>query len=82
MPPWLLLLTVIALVVALVYQLATRRYGWRLIFYWALILVALCGFEALAENLGWDITRYGDLRVLPDFVGAALAVAILWFLGI
>jgi hypothetical protein len=81
-PPWLLLLTLVALVIALTYQLATRRYGWRLLFYWALILLALAGFEAVAESVGWNITRFGDLRVAPDLVGAGLVVAAFRLLGI
>jgi hypothetical protein len=47
-----------------------------------LVLIGVLGGEALAEVLGWNFTRLGDLRVGPDLVGALLVVAILWFLGI
>ncbi|MDQ2743810.1 MAG: hypothetical protein M3Z66_16155 [Chloroflexota bacterium] len=80
LPPWLLLALVLALAIAFAYQLATRRYGWRVLFYWALVLLGLLGGEAAAESLGWNVTRFGDLRVVPDLVAAGLIVAILWFL--
>jgi hypothetical protein len=32
--------------------------------------------------LGWNVTRLGDLRLLPDMLGAAAVLAVLWFLGI
>jgi uncharacterized membrane protein YeaQ/YmgE (transglycosylase-associated protein family) len=82
MPPWLVFAAVLALALAALYQLAMRRYGWRVIGYWAVILLGILGAEALAESLGWSITRFGDLRLLPDLVGALLVLALLWFLGI
>jgi uncharacterized membrane protein YccC len=81
-PPWLLLALLIALVVALLYQLATKRYGWRVVLYWVVIALAMLLAEAGAEALGWNFTRFGDLRLLPDLVGAALVVVLLWFLGV
>jgi len=71
-----------ALTIALIYQLLSRRFGWRIIGYWLVVLVGVLGAEALAEVLGWNFTRLGDLRVGPDLVGALLVVAALWFLGI
>lgn len=76
-PPWLILALVLTLAIALGYQLARRRYGWRVLFYWGLILAGFLGAEGLAESLGWNVTRLGDLRLLPDLVGSALAVAVL-----
>ncbi len=81
-PPWLVLLMATALPIAFAYQLVSRRYGWRVIAYWAFIFCLLVGGEAAAESLGWDITRVGNLRMLPDLSGGAIAVAVLWFLGI
>lgn len=80
-PPWLVLALVFTLALALAYQLARRHYGWRIVFYWVLILIGFLGSEAIAESLGWNITRMGDLRLLPDVVGAAIMVAVLWFTG-
>ena len=82
LPPWLVLAVVGALTIALIYQLLSRRFGWRIIGYWLVVLVGVLGAEALAEVLGWNFTRLGDLRVGPDLVGALLVVAALWFLGI
>ena len=82
MPPWLLLALLIALVIALVYQLVTRRYGWRLLLYWLLVAGGMLVAEALAELLGLNITRFGDLRLLPDLVGAALVILVFWFIGV
>ncbi len=82
MPPWLVLLLVVSLALAFGYQLATHRYGWRVLAYWLVTFGALAGFEALAEAAGWNVTRLGDLRLAPDLAGGALAVAALWFLGI
>lgn len=82
MPPWLLLVLLLAFIIALVYQIASRRYGWRLVAYWALITVGMLAAEALAEYLGWSFTRFGDLRLLPDLLGAILVLAVFWFLGV
>jgi uncharacterized membrane protein YeaQ/YmgE (transglycosylase-associated protein family) len=82
LPPWLVLALVGALAVALLYQLLSRRFGWRVLGYWVLVLIGVLGAEALAEVLGWNFTRVGDLRLAPDLVGALLVVTVLWFLGI
>jgi K+-transporting ATPase A subunit len=81
-PPWLIFLLVTALAIALLYQIVSRRFGWRVLGYWVFIFIGVMAFEALAETAGWNLTRVGDVRMLPDMVGAGLAVAILWFLGI
>jgi len=81
-PPWLLLAALLALTIALVYQIASRRFGWRVILYAVVLLAAMLGAEALGESLGWTVTRVGDLRLLPDLVAALLVVVLLWFLGI
>lgn len=80
-PPWLVLALVLTLGLALAYQLVRRHYGWRVLFYWALILIGFLGGEIIAESLGWNLTRLGDLRLLPDLAGAALMFAVLWFTG-
>lgn len=80
-PPWLVLALVFTLALALVYQLVRRHYGWRVVFYWALILIGFLGGEAIAESLGWSLTRMGDLRLLPDAAGAAIMFAVLWLAG-
>jgi hypothetical protein len=82
MPPWLVLALVLALALAAGYQLVTRRYGWRVLAYWIVILAGILGAEAAAESLGWNVTRLGDLQLLPDMLGAAAVLAVLWFLGI
>jgi hypothetical protein len=81
-PPWLVFLLIVSLALALGYQLASRRFGWRLAGYWLLTFLAVTACEALAESMGWDVTRLGDLRLAPDLAGGALAIAVLWFLGI
>jgi hypothetical protein len=82
LPPWLILAIVVALTIALMYQLLSRRFGWRVLGYWLVVLVGVLGAEALAEVLGWNFSRVGDLRLVPDLAGALLVVAALWFLGI
>jgi hypothetical protein len=79
-PPWLVLALVAALALALMYQIATRQFGGRIVAYWGLMLVGFLGAEALADALGWNVTRFGDLRVAPDIGGALLAMSFLWFL--
>jgi hypothetical protein len=81
-PPWLLLSLVFSLAIALLYQIASKRYGWRILAYWAAILVGFVGAEVLAEGAGITLLRIGDLRLLPDLLGASVVVAILWFLGV
>ena len=81
-PPWLILALVLTLALACAYQLIRRRYGWRVLFYWVLILVGFLGAEALVESLGWNVTRLGDLRMLPDMVGALLMVGVLWLVRV
>ena len=82
MPPWLLLVLLLAFIIALLYQIASRRYGWRLVAYWVLVTTGMLAAEALAESLGWSFTRFGDLRLLPDLLGAMLVLAVFWFLGV
>ncbi|HEX6508526.1 MAG TPA: hypothetical protein VF221_12930 [Chloroflexota bacterium] len=82
LPPWLVLALVASLVIALMYQILSRRFGWRVIGYWIVISLGVLAGEALAESLGWNAMRIGDLRILPDLAGAFAVVAILWFLGI
>jgi hypothetical protein len=82
MPPWLVFAIVVALALAAVYQLATRRFGWRVVAYWILILFGILAAESAAEALGWNITRFGDLRLLPDLLGALIVLLALWFLGV
>lgn len=82
LPPWLVLAIVGALTIALIYQLLSRRFGWRILGYWLIVFVGVLGAEALAEVLGWNMTRVGDLRLAPDLAGALLVIAALWFLGI
>jgi hypothetical protein len=81
-PPWLALSLLVTLTVALLYQVASRRWGWRVIGYWALVAAGWLIAEAVAESLGWNFSRFGDLRLIPDTAGAVTAVLILWFLGI
>jgi hypothetical protein len=82
MPPWLLLALAFSLVIAVLYQLKSRHYGWRVMLYWVLVLAGFLGGEALAESLGWNVTRLGDLRLLPDLIASLVIVAVLWFLGL
>lgn len=80
-PPWLVLALILTLALALTYQLSRRHYGWRVLLYWTVILIGFLGAEAIAESLGWNVTRLGDLRLLPDVTGAALVIALLCFTG-
>jgi hypothetical protein len=82
MPPWLVFALVLALAFAAGYQLVTRRYGWRILGYWVVILLGVLGAEILTESAGVSITRFGDLRLLPDILGALLVIGVLWFLGV
>lgn len=82
LPPWLVLSLVSSLTLALVYQIVTRRFGWRVIAYWITILAGLLGSEILAESAGWDTLRLGDLRVAADATGAVTAMAVLWLVGL
>lgn len=82
MPPWLILLAILALTLALAYQLFSRRYGRRVLLYWVLVFAALLGAEALAESAGLEVTRIGDLRLLPDLAGGFGVLGALWYLGL
>lgn len=77
MPPWLLLLLLISLTLAFAYQCLTRQFGWRVVAYWVLIFLAVMIAEALAESANVAALRVGDLRLLPDLAGAALALGTL-----
>jgi hypothetical protein len=81
-PPWLALSLTVSLALAFSYQLLSRRLGWRVVGYWVLISLGFLMAEAVAESLGWDATRYGDLRLLPDLAGASAVIGLLWFLGL
>lgn len=82
MPPWLALLLLVSLILALAYQLTTRRFGWRVVIYWAVIFAALMVFEGLAESLSFNATRLGDVRLAPDLAGGVTALLGLWLLGV
>jgi hypothetical protein len=81
-PPWLVFLLLISLTLALLYQLFTGRFGWRVIAYWAVLFVAAAAAEAGAESAGLQLTRFGELRLLPDLGGAVAALGVFWFLGL
>lgn len=81
-PPWLILVLVSALTISLIYQLLSRRFGWRVLGYWLVVLVGVLAAEAISEVFGWNFSRVGDLRLGPDLAGALLVVSGLWFLGI
>lgn len=81
-PAWLVLSLGAALAVALMYQIASRHYGWRILAYWGVALVGFLGAEVLAESLGVSISRFGDLRLGPDVAGAGLAMVCLWVVGL
>ena len=81
-PPWLVFSLLTALALALAYQIVSGRFGKRVVGYWLIILAAFLGAEVLSEQLGWNVTRLGDLRLLPDLSGALLAVLLLSILGI
>jgi hypothetical protein len=81
-PPWLVFLLLVSLTLALLYQAATRRFGWRIVVYWLLVFAAAAAAEAGAESVGLDVTRFGDLRLLPDLGGAVAVLGSLWFLGL
>jgi hypothetical protein len=78
----LVALLLASLTLAFVYQLASRRYGWRVLAYWLLILAGVIGAEVAAEAVSLNITRLGDLRVIPDLTGGLLVMAVLWLLGV
>lgn len=82
LPPWLVLAALISLLLALLYQVATKRFGWRVLGYWLVSFLGLLAAEAASESLGLNITRYGDLRLLPDAVGALGTVCLFWLLGV
>jgi hypothetical protein len=81
-PPWLAFALVASLAIALLYQLFSRRVGWRLVLYWLLVLCGFLAGEILAESFDWNVTRFGDLRLLPDLLGAAAILTGLRVLGI
>ena len=82
LPPWLVLSLVLSLALALLYQISSRRFGWRIVAYWIAIAAGFIGAEILAENAGISLLQVGELRFLPDLFGAGLVIAALWFLGL
>ena len=81
-PPWLVLSLVLSLTLALLYQISSRRYGWRVLVYWVAVFAGFLGGELIAEQAGISLMRVGDLRLLPDFAGAFVVIGVLWFLGL
>lgn len=77
MPPWLLLLAVFALTLAFTYQLFRRRSERFVLLYWIIILAFSIAGEVLAERAGSNMTRFGDLRLLPDIVFAGAGMGFL-----
>ena len=82
MPAWLVFSLGAALAVALMYQIGSRRFGWRILVYWAAALIGFWGAEVLAESLGVTVSRFGDLRLGPDVAGAGVALLVLWVAGL
>jgi hypothetical protein len=81
-PPWLVLSLVLSLTLALLYQIFSRRYGWRVLVYWVAVFAGFLGGELVAEQAGISLLRVGDLRLLPDFAGVFVVIGVLWFLGL
>ncbi len=77
MPPWLLLLAVFALALSFAYQMNRKRSQRFILLYWLVILVFAVAGEVLAESMGSNITRFGDLRLLPDIVFAGVGIGTL-----
>jgi hypothetical protein len=80
LPPWLLLALLVALAFAFAYQLTTQRFGWRALAYWAIFFLAFLSGEVAAETLGWNLTRFGDLRLVPDLFAVFAVGAVLGYL--
>jgi hypothetical protein len=81
-PPWLVFLLLMTLALALLYQVLSGRFGWRVLAYWLVLFVAAAAAEAGAESAGLQVSRFGDLRLAPDLGGAVAALGVFWFLGL
>jgi uncharacterized membrane protein YeaQ/YmgE (transglycosylase-associated protein family) len=81
-PPWLVLALLIALIAALLYQLVRTRSLRRVPFYWVFTLVGFLAAQAGVESANISSPQIGELQIIPDLIGALIAIAILWLLGL
>jgi hypothetical protein len=77
MPPWLFLVFLLALLAALGYHIVRVSSLRRVPLYWIVITAAMLGCEAIADSRHLAVVRLGDLALIPDILGLAVALAIL-----
>jgi hypothetical protein len=77
MPPWLFLALLVSLLAALGYQILCIRSLRRLPLYWAICLAGFLLGEALADASTLHTPHLGEIQVIPDLLGVAIAVALL-----
>jgi len=77
LPPWLFIALLVSLLGALGYQIIRVRSLRRVPFYWIVIFAGFILAEAGAESANLHTPQVGELQVIPDLAGIAVAVAVL-----
>lgn len=76
-PPWLFLALLISLLAALGYQILLVRSIRMVPVYWAVALAAFLLAEASADAVNLHSPHLGELQIIPDLAGVALALGAL-----
>ena len=79
MPPWLFLALVISLLAASGYQIVRVKSLRRVPIYWIVVFGCFLGAEAAADSAHIALFRLGELAIIPDLVGVALALVAMRF---
>lgn len=77
MPPWLYIALLVSLLAALGYQIILTRSLNRVPMYWFLTLACFLIAEAAVESAHLHTPQIGELQVIPDLLGVAIALGAL-----
>ncbi|HZT96141.1 MAG TPA: hypothetical protein VFB34_04815 [Chloroflexota bacterium] len=77
MPAWLYLAVLVSLLVAVVYQILRASSLRRVPLYWLVLLAGLLAAEGAAEAAHLRTPHLGELQLIPDLAGVALAAGLL-----
>jgi hypothetical protein len=77
LPAWLYLSLLVSLLASLGYQIVRARSLSRVPLYWVVILAGFLAAEGAAESIHVHSLQLGELQIIPDLIGIAVAVTLL-----
>ncbi len=77
MPPWLLVALLISLLAGVGFQILLARPIRRVPIYWAVSFAGFLLGEAAADGANLQTPRLGELQIILDLIGVAVAIGAL-----